>query len=55
MPIHPARKDKEATADMVAALILVAWAELRNTRDIDKGVLTELWKEIKEHVEEPQP
>jgi hypothetical protein len=51
MPIRPARSnpdDKEATANVVAALILVAWAELRQYRDVDKGTLTSLWQEIKD-------
>jgi hypothetical protein len=52
MPIHPAYKDKEATADLVAALILVAWAEMRLHRDVDKETLKNLWREIKDELQQ---
>ena len=53
MPIRPARRDKQATTDLVAALILMSWAEMRLHRDVDMRTLTELWQEIKDAM--PQP
>lgn len=57
MPIRPAAhsnpNDKEATADVVAALILMAWAEMRQYRDVDRGTLKDIWQEIKDKLWPP--
>ena len=54
MPIHLPYSDKQATADMVAALILVAWAEMRLHRNVDKQTLANLWQEIKDALPQSQ-
>ena len=53
MPIHLPHNDKQATADMVAALILVAWAEMRQYRNVDYKVLAAEWQKIKDELSNP--
>jgi hypothetical protein len=55
MPIRPARNpdDKQATANTVAALILMAWAELRLTRTVDPKTLVAEWQKIKDELPFP--
>ncbi len=56
MPIRPARKDKQATTDLVAALVLTVWATLRATRnDVDYQVLVEAWQDIKDKMPSVDP
>lgn len=51
MPIHPAHKDKQATADALAAILLLTWATLRPTRQIDPDEILPEWEKIKEKIQ----
>lgn len=56
MPIRPAQHnpdDKQATADTVAALILMAWAELRLHRTVGSKTLVAEWQKIKDELLSP--
>ncbi len=56
MPIRQARKDKQATTDLVAALVLGVWATVRATRnDVDYQLLIEQWESIKEQMPPVDP
>ncbi len=55
MPIRPARNldDKQAATGVVAALVLMAWAELRATRTVDAKTLVAEWQKIKDELPSP--
>ncbi len=55
MPIRPARNpdDKQAATDTIAALILMAWAELRLHRTVDAKTLVAEWQKIKDELPSP--
>lgn len=56
MPIRPAHRDnlnEQATTDTVAALILMAWAELRLHRTVDYKTLVAEWQKIKDELPSP--
>lgn len=57
MPIRPAPRnnpdDKQATASVVAALVLMAWAELRLHRTVDPKTLVAEWQKIKDELPSP--
>ncbi len=55
MPIRQAYKDKQATTDLVAALVLMAWATLRATRNVDHKVLVDEWQSIKDKMPPVDP
>lgn len=53
MPIYPvSRTDKAATRDTLAALLLVAWAFLRQRGDVASANLANEWDELRRALED---
>lgn len=52
MPITPTTKiDKAANTDLIAALLLFAWAVLRARKDVDAQTLIREWQELRDAYE----